>query len=112
MPFGLWRELAAAYVRVVAFGHGWRVLRVRASLTSRSWYVVLRRGRRRAEVRLSDHGPGPGRSRRARMFSVVQSATGRLDALPAFLAACAVQHPKRTIPLPATGDGDRWPGGG
>lgn len=111
MPFDLWRDLAVAYVRVVARGCGWTVRRVKASASSRSWYVELRCGAAAAVVRLSDHRPVAGCGRRASMLSVRQAACGRLAALPSFLSARAAQHAERTIPLPATGNGCGWTSG-
>lgn len=90
MDFPTWRDLVCAYVVVVARAHGWCVDRIKASRSSRSWYLVLRCGSKRVQVRLSDHPPR-GRALRPglALLSVHSAITSRVAALPAFLRARA-----------------------
>ena len=87
MEFCTWREMMSAYVSITARAEGWIVERVKVSKSSGSWYVVLRFGRKRAEIRLSDHAPRVGTGRRSALLSVHRAVTGRVAALQAFLAA-------------------------
>lgn len=82
-----WAELVVAFVRLEAAAVGWCVVRVRRARTSASVYVELEgRAGGRATVRVSDHPPRRGSSRRESMLAVAPVVPSRLDCLRAFLA--------------------------
>ena len=89
LEYTMWLDLAAAFVRVQADRLGWAVHAQKRAMTSRSVYITLRRGAALAVVRLSDHRPSTRAASRRSLFSVRQSACGRLADLCGFLDARA-----------------------
>lgn len=88
MEYLTWRELVLAYVFVKAWAAGWAVKAVQHAKSTRSVYVVLKRGAVKARIRVSDHKATCAAKRRA-YFCVQQHGMGRLGDLHDWLAARA-----------------------
>ena len=81
LPFVVWRDLAVAFVCIVAVQVGWSVRSVEVARSGTA-YVKLARDAVKLRVRLADH---VARGRSDREFHVRQRSTGRLRGLRTWL---------------------------